>query len=54
MEKNKKIMEPDNTALKTALWRALHVQVDAKPHIFEDDIGLKLIAHPMVGSKARI
>src|SRR5680860_29783 len=46
MEKSKKIKEPDNTALRTALWRALHVQVDAKPHIIEDEIGLKLIAPP--------
>ncbi|HXS35903.1 MAG TPA: class I SAM-dependent methyltransferase [Flavipsychrobacter sp.] len=41
---NNKIAEPDNTAVRTALWRALHVQVDAKPHILEDEIGLKLIA----------
>src|SRR5680860_1831384 len=46
MEKSKKIKEPDNTALRTALWRALHVQVDAKPHILEDEIGLKLISPP--------
>ncbi|PWT77661.1 MAG: SAM-dependent methyltransferase [Bacteroidetes bacterium] len=35
---------PDNTALRTALWRALHVQVDAIPHILEDEVGLKLIS----------
>lgn len=46
MEHDKKIIEPDNTAVRTALWRALHVQVDAKPHIFEDEIGLKLITPP--------
>ena len=46
MQLNKKITEPDNTAVRTALWRALHVQVDAKPHILEDEIGLKLIAPP--------
>lgn len=46
MEQNKKIAEPDNTAVRTALWRALHVQADAKPHIIEDEIGLKLIAPP--------
>lgn len=46
MEKNKKTTEPDSTALRTALWRALHVQVDAKPHILEDEIGLKLVAPP--------
>ena len=36
MEQNKKTAEPDNTAVRTALWRALHVQVDAKPDILED------------------
>src|SRR6185312_12802094 len=46
MEQNKKTTEPDNTAVRTALWRALHVQVDAKPHILEDEEGLKLIAPP--------
>lgn len=46
MEPNQKIAEPDNTAVRTALWRALHVQLDAKPPIFEDEIGLKLVAPP--------
>jgi methyltransferase (TIGR00027 family) len=46
MKQNKKISQPDNTAVRTALWRALHVQVDAKPYILEDEIGLKLIAPP--------
>ncbi|MBO9732646.1 MAG: class I SAM-dependent methyltransferase [Chitinophaga sp.] len=45
METNKAI-QPDNTALRTALWRALHVQVDAKPHVLEDEIGWQLIAPP--------
>ena len=40
----KKGSGPDNTAVRTALWRALHLQVDAKPYILEDEIGLKLIA----------
>lgn len=35
---------PDNTAVRTALWRALHLQVDAEPYVFEDEIGLKLAA----------
>jgi len=34
---------PDNTAVRTALWRALHVQVDAPPHVLEDEIGLQLV-----------
>jgi methyltransferase (TIGR00027 family) len=37
-------IEPDNTAVRTALWRAIHVQVDAKPHILEDEVGFQLIA----------
>lgn len=44
MEENKNIIEPDNTAIRTALWRALHVQADAEPHVIEDEVGLKLIA----------
>lgn len=35
---------PENTAVRVALWRALHVQVDAAPHVFEDALGLKLAA----------
>ena len=46
MKQNKKIVEPDNTAVRTSLWRALHIKVDANPHILEDDIGLKLISPP--------
>jgi len=46
MEKNKNITEPDNTAVRTALWRAMHMQADAKPYILEDEIGLKLIDPP--------
>jgi methyltransferase (TIGR00027 family) len=44
--------EPDNTAVRTALWRALHVQADPPPHVFEDDIGLKLAA-PEAGWQQR-
>ncbi|MBX3041385.1 MAG: class I SAM-dependent methyltransferase [Bdellovibrionaceae bacterium] len=35
---------PDSTAVRVALWRALHVQLDARPLVFEDEIGLKLVA----------
>jgi len=35
---------PDHTAVRVALWRALHVQVDPPPHVFEDEIGLRLAA----------
>lgn len=36
--------EPNSTATRTALWRALHTLNDAPPHIIEDLIGLKLIS----------
>ena len=34
----------ESTAVRVALWRALHVQVDPPPHVFEDEIGLKLLS----------
>jgi len=34
---------PDSTAVRVALWRALHVQIDSPPHILVDEIGLKLV-----------
>ena len=36
--------EPDSSAVRTALWRALHVQLDDRPHLIEDEIGLALVA----------
>ncbi len=33
---------PDSTAVRTALWRALHVELDAPPHVLDDTIGLQL------------
>jgi hypothetical protein len=35
---------PDSTAVRVALWRAMHVQVDSPPHVLEDEIGLRLVA----------
>lgn len=35
---------PEPTAVRVALWRALHVQVDATPHILVDEKGLQLAA----------
>jgi methyltransferase (TIGR00027 family) len=35
---------PDGTAVRVALWRAMHVQMDAPPHVLEDEIGLMLAA----------
>jgi methyltransferase (TIGR00027 family) len=43
---------PDNTAVRTALWRALHVEVDPPPHVFEDTVGAKLVA-PEEGWQSR-
>jgi len=34
----------DSTAVRVALWRALHVEVDPPPHVLEDKVGLKLAA----------
>jgi methyltransferase (TIGR00027 family) len=36
--------EPDSTAVRVALWRALHAETDPPPHVLEDAIGLELVA----------
>jgi methyltransferase (TIGR00027 family) len=43
---------PDSTAVRVALWRAMHLQVDPPPHVLEDEIGLRLVA-PDDGWRAR-
>ncbi len=43
---------PDSTAVRVALWRALHVEIDPPPHVFEDEVGLKLAA-PDEGWRSR-
>jgi methyltransferase (TIGR00027 family) len=43
---------PDSTAVRVALWRAMHVQVDAPPPIIEDEVGLKLV-NPAEGWRER-
>lgn len=35
---------PDSTAVRTALWRALHVEVDSPPPVLDDRLGLRLAA----------
>ncbi|NVB78105.1 MAG: class I SAM-dependent methyltransferase [Kofleriaceae bacterium] len=35
---------PDSTAVRVALWRALHVELDAAPHVLVDQLGLRLAA----------
>jgi O-methyltransferase involved in polyketide biosynthesis len=39
---DKQMAGPESTAVRVALWRAMHVQVDPPPHVLEDEIGLKL------------
>ena len=34
---------PESTAVRVALWRAMHVQVDPPPHVLDDQVGLQLI-----------
>jgi methyltransferase (TIGR00027 family) len=38
--------EPDQTAVRVALWRAMHTLVDPPPHVLTDEIGLRLIDPP--------
>ena len=41
---DKRTAAADSTAVRVALWRAMHVEVDPPPHVIEDEIGLKLVA----------
>jgi methyltransferase (TIGR00027 family) len=43
---------PESTAVRVALWRAMHVQIDAPPHVIEDEVGL-LLADPDDGWRSR-
>jgi len=49
---DKQVAEPDNTAVRVALWRALHVEIDSPPHVFEDTVGSRL-ADPEDGWRNR-
>src|SRR5947209_19898754 len=42
--RHERLLGPDDTALRAALWRALHVEVDEPPHVFEDVVGFRLAA----------
>ncbi|MDR8075206.1 class I SAM-dependent methyltransferase [Burkholderia cenocepacia] len=44
MTDNREDDAPDSTAARVALWRALHVELDAPPHVLADEIGLQLLA----------
>lgn len=35
---------PENTAVRVALWRAMHVLIDPPPHVLADEIGLRIVA----------
>lgn len=37
-------IQPDPTAARVALWRALHTELDAAPPVFDDTVGLALLA----------
>ena len=49
---NKQTAGPDSTAVRVALWRAMHVEVDPPPHVLEDEVGLHLAA-PEEGWRGR-
>ncbi|MGH3439659.1 MAG: class I SAM-dependent methyltransferase [Sciscionella sp.] len=38
------IEAPESTAVRVAMWRAMHVKVDPPPHVLEDEVGLQLVA----------
>jgi methyltransferase (TIGR00027 family) len=38
------LAEPDSTAVRVALWRAIHVQADPPPHVLADEVGFELVA----------
>jgi methyltransferase (TIGR00027 family) len=44
MTADKPTTAPDSTAVRVALWRALHLEVDPPPHVIEDEVGLRLAA----------
>jgi methyltransferase (TIGR00027 family) len=35
---------PDSSAVRVALWRALHAEIDPPPCVFADGVGLRLVA----------
>ncbi len=43
LKKNKE-KNPDSTAVRVALWRAMHVQLDPPPHVLKDEVGFELVA----------
>jgi methyltransferase (TIGR00027 family) len=43
---NEQAEMPDHTAIRVALWRALHVEIDRPPHVLTDDVGARLAGPP--------
>lgn len=52
MTDNNQTTAADSTAVRVALWRAMHVEIDPPPHVLEDKIGLQL-ASPDEGWRRR-
>src|SRR3954466_16027483 len=48
----KNTIAPEDTAVRVALWRAIHVAVDPSPHVLVDEVGLRLVA-PAEGWRRR-
>jgi len=42
--RKQQLVAPESTAVRVALWRAMHVQNDPLPHVMEDEVGLALVA----------
>jgi methyltransferase (TIGR00027 family) len=43
---DKHAIAPESSAVRVALWRALHVEIDAAPPVLDDRVGLQLAAPP--------
>jgi methyltransferase (TIGR00027 family) len=43
---DKNAIAPEDTAVRVALWRALHIEVDSAPPVLADKVGLQLVAPP--------
>src|SRR5918912_747266 len=52
MAMDDKQVGPEDTAVRVALWRALHVKADPPPHVIADVVGLELVA-PADGWRSR-
>ncbi len=37
-------LQPESSAARVALWRALHVELDSPPYVLDDRVGLQLVA----------